>query len=50
MTNTTYKVRYINAEGDRRLGHVKATCHREATVKAKRFIIRGGALLTVEAI
>jgi hypothetical protein len=42
-----YKVRYINVDGQTRHSHVKAHTLSEANVKAKRFVIKGGSIISV---
>ena len=44
--STLYKVRYLKNE-EARLGHVKAFSQREAEVKARRFVISEGSVVSV---
>lgn len=46
--NNLYKVRYVNGLGETRLGHVKARSRNEASAKARRFVIKGGTVTSVE--
>lgn len=47
MRGSLYQVRFVNSTGVARMGHVRGRSYREATVKAKRFVIGGGVVVSV---
>lgn len=47
MKAELYQVRYLNAQGKARMGLVKGHTPSEAFVKAKRFVIAGGQVVSV---
>lgn len=47
MRSELYQVRYVDTRGKTRMGLVKGRTSSEAVVKAKRFVIAGGQVVSV---